>query len=393
MSSPRINKAVKTLFSLLNLRNGSTLPPGRCVYVQSGDSTDFDGYLCAAIAQQFAKLTPDLVAAIVVPRRRATPDRTAKRNVHDDNFSGECMKVAYALIRGVAPDARIFEGPLNEENFIPNKFIAHERKKYARTLAMLGLGADAAFNGFEDKYEDLDALVALIDDDETTSVVFDNIGACGFFQPLMERSRTLLAKMKASGQPVCTMNGILAEEEIKTLSVPGRDRRATMNNLYANPASFMNAVQEAGIPLVYSTNTATTAAACYEDDDALVGALGLRGILAQMARDWYGGHLKGKYVPFDWITLLSRIAYGRDDNTIVVLEQRELRTGLKNKAVQVLLPPADAVLSDEQREHIQNALSDDTEQAGPLVASVKSVDSSVAEAFAKALFGASVTSM
>lgn len=188
MSSPRINKAVKTLFSLLNLRNGSTLPPGRCVYVQSGDSTDFDGYLCAAIAQQFAKLTPDLVAAIVVPRRRATPDRTAKRNVHDDNFSGECMKVAYALIRGVAPDARIFEGPLNEENFIPNKFIAHERKKYARTLAMLGLGADAAFNGFEDKYEDLDALVALIDDDETTSVVFDNIGACGFFQPLMERT-------------------------------------------------------------------------------------------------------------------------------------------------------------------------------------------------------------
>lgn len=135
--------------TLLNLRADTKLPDGKCVMITSGDTTDFDGYYCAAWDEEMREKTTDLVTVNVVARRRATPDRTAERNVHDDKFSDECMKVGGVLMRYISPETRFFEGPLNEENFIPNKFIAHEKEKYKKALKRLYNIAPTDLNGDE----------------------------------------------------------------------------------------------------------------------------------------------------------------------------------------------------------------------------------------------------
>ena len=205
------------------------------------------------------------------------------------------------------------------------------------------------------------------------------LGGVGFLDYLLKNSKHFISKLKASNTPIVSMNGILAEQEIKTMSVPGRDRRATMNNLYSRPTAFMAAVKEHGLKIVYSTNTATTAAFCFDDDKRLAFGLGLHGLVKQMAHDWFGPHLKGKYVPFDFVTVLSRLAYDRDDK-LVVLEKRALYVGKDNASVQVLLTIEDHEKSHEDRpDLVREALGDDTEFYG-IVESVKSVDTCLATA-------------
>lgn len=115
--------------------------PGRCVYIQSGDSSDWDGargvrrrrrrradcccppllassaallalshagYLIAAAGELLARRTPGLELAIVLPERRACADRSeADAGAHDPPFSERVLATAAALLAQLCPSALV----------------------------------------------------------------------------------------------------------------------------------------------------------------------------------------------------------------------------------------------------------------------------------------------
>ena len=55
---------------LLNLRAGRPLlPEGKCLYIQAGDPSDFDGYLIGYAGMELERHTSDFEFALVVRRQ------------------------------------------------------------------------------------------------------------------------------------------------------------------------------------------------------------------------------------------------------------------------------------------------------------------------------------
>jgi hypothetical protein len=71
----------------------------------------------------------------------------------------------------------------------------------------------------------------------------------------------------------------------------------------------------------------------------------LTGILEDLARAWYGPHLKGKCVPFDWVSFCAMILQSRFPE-LVKTEQRVLYIGKGDASVLVLKKPDEEVSGD-----------------------------------------------
>ena len=70
ISSTLVNRMRKQIDSFLDLRSTSpVLPDGKCVYIQAGDPSDFDGYYVAFAGMELERHTADLEFALVVSRK------------------------------------------------------------------------------------------------------------------------------------------------------------------------------------------------------------------------------------------------------------------------------------------------------------------------------------
>ncbi|KAK9805162.1 hypothetical protein WJX72_002851 [[Myrmecia] bisecta] len=325
---------------LANLRQagaGQPLPEGTCLYIQSGDPSDFDGYLAAAAGHAMAECTRQLTFAVVVPERRATSNRSeADLNAHDPEFSNQVMHTAGRLLQALCPSAFVVFGPLNQRNIIPQKFITHEPEKYAPVLGALRAASAGCV-----RWESVGSLARLVESKEVTSVMLDMLGAVGYLDSLAATCPSLGPKVKASGLPLAIMAGILAEAETTTLRMPGRDPRSTMNAIYHQPTMLLSLAQQHSLPLLFVTNNAANSILKFEDDKELVSGLGLQGTLKLIAECWYGPHLKGKYVPFDWVALVALLLVNRYP-TMIRTERRQLWVGKADTSVLVLKLPGAA---------------------------------------------------
>ncbi|KAF5829466.1 hypothetical protein DUNSADRAFT_16047 [Dunaliella salina] len=130
------------LQEVFNLRfRNDHLPSGKCVYIQSGDPGDFDGYMIGVAGAELEKRTEDLQFVLVMPERRACANREEPNvNKHDEEFSEEVMHVAGRLIRHLCPHTFIVRGPLNTRNVIPLKFIFSEPEQYGPIVSNLPPG-------------------------------------------------------------------------------------------------------------------------------------------------------------------------------------------------------------------------------------------------------------
>jgi hypothetical protein len=64
----------------------------------------------------------------------------------------------------------------------------------------------------------------------------------------------------------------------------------------------------------------------------------LEGILKKIALAWYGPHLAGKCVPFDWVSFTAMLIYKRYPG-LLTLETCELWVGEQDASVLVLKKP------------------------------------------------------
>ncbi|KAG1674942.1 hypothetical protein FOA52_014735 [Chlamydomonas sp. UWO 241] len=320
---------------LVDLRQHPCLPEGKVLYIQSGDPGDFDGYLIGVAGQVVAANTKDMMYALVVPERRACPDRAeADVNKHDEAFSEEVMRVSGCLFRQLCPDATIVRGPLNKRNVIPLKFIFNELDKYG---PVTHTPADPCVPV---NWKSVRDLAAVVNRDDVTSLVIDVNGSIGYLQLLMPLCPKLGVKLKASGMPVTIMAGVLAELESTTLRLPGRDPRSTMNALYHADAirTMLDEASKHSVPLLFVTNNVCNAMLKFDDADELVKSMSLVGLLQQLAEAWYGPHLHGKCVPFDWVSFTAMLAHGRFPG-LLRMETRQLYVGEQDASVLVLKDP------------------------------------------------------
>lgn len=92
-----------------NLRDrslGSWLPEGKCVYIQSGDPSDFDGYLIARAGEVLSRMTSDMTFAVVVPEERAE-----NRNAEElDERAEVSMNICGRMLRHLCPSAQVVRG-------------------------------------------------------------------------------------------------------------------------------------------------------------------------------------------------------------------------------------------------------------------------------------------
>lgn len=319
---------------VLNLRYRAVIPEGKCLYIQSGDPGDFDGYLIGVAGAELERSTKDFIFALVVPERRACPDRAESDvNKHDDTFSEQVMRISGMLFRSLCPSACIVRGPLNKRNVIPLKFIFSEPDKYGPLVEEDESTGPISWRSVAD-------LAALVNSPDVTSVIIDMHGSVGYLQLLMGLCPNLGAKLKASGMPVVIMAGILAESESATLRLPGRDPRSTMNALY-HPDAVKLLLAEAskhGVPLLFVTNNVCNQMLRFDDADLLSDAMQLQGLMKHLADAWYGPHLKGKCVPFDWVSFTAMILHNRFPS-LLQLEHRELWVGINDASILVLKSP------------------------------------------------------
>mmetsp|Transcript_27482 Transcript_27482/g.69911 ORF Transcript_27482/g.69911 Transcript_27482/m.69911 type:complete len:377 (-) Transcript_27482:685-1815(-) len=318
---------------LLDLRRNSTVPEGRCVYIQSGDPGDFDGYLIGVAGTHVERATSNLLFALVIPERRACPDRTEQDvNKHEEDFSEQVMHVSGRLFRILCPNAYIVRGPLNLRNIIPLKFVFSEPEKYGPLLT--GRPSEGIY------WRSVRDLAEVVARDDVSSVVLDMNGAVGYLRLLLDFCPCLGPKVKASGMPITVMAGILAEAETTTLRVPGRDPRSTMNALYdADAVRLMLDMATAhAIPLLFITNNVCNKLLRYDDAGEVARELGLQGLMLELCMAWYGPHLRGKCVPFDWVSFCAMLLHGRHPG-LLVLEKRELYVGRSDASVLVLVDP------------------------------------------------------
>mmetsp|Transcript_10228 Transcript_10228/g.21917 ORF Transcript_10228/g.21917 Transcript_10228/m.21917 type:complete len:391 (+) Transcript_10228:296-1468(+) len=334
---------------VFDLRHYNAIPEGKCVYIQSGDPGDFDGYLIGVAGTELEKTTHNLQFVLVVPERRACADRTeANVNAHDEEYSEEVLMTSGQLFRLLCPRAFIVRGPLNLRNVIPLKFIFSEPDKYGPLLRSRATGMlqqhteGVCLPGLQDEiyWRSVKDLADLINNPSVTSVVVDMNGSMGYLKLLLELVPTLGTKLKASGMPVTIMAGVLAEAEAGTLRVPGRDPRSTMNALYHPDAvkALLNLAQQHGLPLLFITNNVCNNMLCFEDSEVLTQQLLLQGILRDVAKQWYGPHLKGKCVPFDWVSFTAMLLHNRFPD-LLKLQKRELWVGMSDSSVLVLRDP------------------------------------------------------
>lgn len=318
----------------LDLRYRSPLPPGKTLYIQSGDPGDFDGYLIGVAGHQLEQCTKNMEYALVMPERRACGDRDEPDvNKHDDIYSDKVMQVAGSLVRLLCPKARIVRGPVNKRNIIPLKFIFSEPDKYGPLLEKRAT-ASISWRAVVD-------LAELVERPEITAVMIDMYGSLGYLELLKVKAPSLGAKMKASGMPVCIMAGVLAELEAATLRVPGRDPRATMNAIYHADAvqSLLDMAHRSSIPLLFVTNNTCNNMLKFENADETIRELSLKGLLKDLAEKWYGPHLKGKCVPFDWVSFTAMLLHNRFP-ALLKTERRELWVGKEDASILVLHDPA-----------------------------------------------------
>lgn len=328
--------------SAFNLRCAAaqfSLPQGGCIYIQSGDPSDFDGYLIAKAGAEIARYTDKLEFVVVVPERRACKDRAElDTNKHEPEFSEHVMATAGKLVRALCPKATIIRGPLNQKNIIPLKFIFSEPEKYSPLLPpekpkpWVSAAVDV-------RWDTLKSLAERINSGSTTSVILDMHGAVGYLSDLIRLCPDLGRKVKRSGMPVVVMAGVLSEVPTTTLPVPGRDPRSTMNAIYYTPVALLELAKKYNLPLLFVTNNTCTRMLKFEDAAEVVQNLGLQGLLRQLAEVWYGPHLKGKCVPFDWVSLVALLLSNRWPE-LMKTERRQLYVGNDEASVLVLHDPA-----------------------------------------------------
>lgn len=315
-----------------NLRERGVIPEGKCVYLQAGDPGDFDGYLIAAACSQLQQHTEALTAVVVVPERRACSDRTETDvNKHEQVFSDKVLETSSKVLSQVAADVMHVRGPLNDRNIIPLKFIFSEPEKYGPLVDHVPQAPGL---------RSLQDLAALVNDDTVTSVVMDVNGSIGYFLELITLAPNLGKKLKASRMPITVMAGVNAEVQTATLPVPGRDPRSTMNAIYSQRAvsKMLETAKSEDIPLLMVTNNVCNKELKFEDCQEVAEALGLQGLMLQLAKVWYGPHLKGKCVPFDWVSFLAMLLVRRFPEYMQT-ERRDLYVGNDDASILVLKDP------------------------------------------------------
>jgi hypothetical protein len=225
-------------------------------------------------------------------------------------------------------------GPLNERSVIPQRLIFNEPDGYG---AALPSPAPAA------RFASVADLASRVNEPSVTSVVLDMFGAMGYLPQLISLCPGLGQKVAASGVPVAVMAGVLAEAAPGTLPLPGRDPRAAMNGIYspAGTAALLALAAEHALPLLFATNDACSRLLCFGDAGALCAGLGLRpgSLLARLAAAWYGPHLRGRCIPFDWVALVAMLLAGRSPG-LLETEERELWVGAGDASILVLRDPA-----------------------------------------------------
>ncbi len=180
----------------------------------------------------------------------------------------------------------------------------------------------------------------MVNQDDVTSVIIDMHGSVGYLQLLKSMCPCLGSKLKASGMPVVIMAGILAESESATLRLPGRDPRSTMNALYHADAVriLLEEAKRNHVPLLFVTNNICNRMLKFEDAESLSESMQLHGLMKELAMAWYGIHLKGKCVPFDWVSFTAMLLHKRFPS-LLKLEHRELWVGINDASIMVLKSP------------------------------------------------------
>ena len=313
-------------------------PSGAMLYIQSGDTTDFDGYMIAAAAQQVCANNPRMECAIILPERRACPDISEiNMMTHDPIYGEEVVETSAKLLRLLCPSSMIVKGPLNSRNVIPHKFAFNEVKGYGPLIEAYDV---------EHGLQDMDDLAKRIKDPEITAIIIDVNGSVGYLVELKklfgdEIIQVLGEKMKASGKPIVFMAGILAEIEPMTLSLPGRDARSTMNAIYSPEGVriILDIAKKHDIELLFVSNNVCNKLLRFNDAQDVKTSMGLDGLLAQISDEWYDRpHLRGKCVPFDWVSFCAMLMFGKTDvnGAVVQTEERDLMVGMGDASVLVL---------------------------------------------------------
>ncbi|GLC34118.1 hypothetical protein PLESTB_000839300 [Pleodorina starrii] len=325
---------------LYDLRSGNGLPAGSCMYIQSGDTSDFDGYLIAAAGHVLQRQTPKFEYVIAVPERRAWRDKNEPdTSKHDPTYSTEVLATAGALLRHLCPDAILCRGLLNQRNLIPWNMMFNEPEKYAPLIQEM---PEVAVG-----WTSLEVLAQRILSPELSSVVLDMNGSMGYLAGLIELlgpegEKVLGRKMKASGLPLVMMAGIQAEVVAQTLKLPGRDPRATKNAIYYPDAVrvLLRLAKEHGVPLLFVTNNTCNRLIKFQDAPEVISRMGLRGMLERIATVWFSlPYLVGKCVPFDWVAFVAMLLYGRRSSAVKI-ERQELYVGKEDPSVLVLRDPS-----------------------------------------------------
>ncbi|KAG2490559.1 hypothetical protein HYH03_010953 [Edaphochlamys debaryana] len=321
---------------LFDLRRGGTLPPGPCMYIQSGDTSDFDGYLIAAAGHVVQQQTQGFEYVVAVPERRAWRDKEEPDTMrHDPEYSEEVLSTSGTMLRNLCPDAMLVRGALNARNIIPWKMMFNEPEKYGPLLTDL--------DPVDIRWSSLQQLADRILDPQLTSVVIDMNGSMGYLDKLVELlgpegEQVLGRKMKAAGLPVIVMAGVSAEVMAQTLPLPGRDPRATKNAIYYPPAVrvLLRLAAAHSLPLLFVTNNVCNKVLKMQDAAEVALKLGLVGLLRRIGDTWFSlPYLLGKCVPFDWVAFAAMLLYGRRPDTMSVGEQ-ELWVGREDPSVLVL---------------------------------------------------------
>ncbi|GLC37724.1 hypothetical protein PLESTM_000640600 [Pleodorina starrii] len=326
------------IVELFNLRERGVIPAGNAIYVQSGDSSDFDGYLIAAAGDVLQRQTPNLNFAVVVPERRAWRDKDEPDTTKHDPANGEeVLATAGAVLRHLCPRTALVRGPLNQRNLVPWRMSFNEHEKYGPLLQGLP--------PVDTQWTQLRELADRVLNPEVTSVLLDMNGSIGYLDSLVkalgpEGEEVLGRKMKAAGLPVVLMAGVQAELAPQTLPLPGRDPRATANAIYHPDGVrvLLRLAKEHDVPLLFVTNNACNRLLRFGDAGEVAAGLGLvaGGLLRRISDTWFGlPHLQGKCVPFDWVAFTAMLLYGREPSAMKLVRQ-ELWVGANDSSVLVL---------------------------------------------------------
>eukprot|EP00193_Tetraselmis_chui_P002329 CAMPEP_0177769180 /NCGR_PEP_ID=MMETSP0491_2-20121128/10172_1 /TAXON_ID=63592 /ORGANISM="Tetraselmis chuii, Strain PLY429" /LENGTH=467 /DNA_ID=CAMNT_0019286147 /DNA_START=1323 /DNA_END=2726 /DNA_ORIENTATION=- len=324
----------------VSLRN--RLPEGKCIYIQSGDPSDFDGYLIARAGEVLSKVTKDFAFAVVVPEERA-PERDV---MSMDENAEVSMDQCGRMLRCLCPHSHVVRGPVNEKNIFA---LMNAPDKYTPALATIPKTKENEIN-----WTTIDQLVEIVNDPAVKSVILDLMGSSGYMEPLMSRCPDLALKVRASNFPIPLMGGVLAERKPQTLRVPGRDPRAGMNCIYHKPKEIMELAKRHNCPMLFVSNNCTADILKFDNDVELVKALELEGLLKCIAECWFAPHLQGRYVVFDWVAFCALLLFQRAGLHLDV-EDRELWVGEQDCSVMVLKKPSDPI-TDVIKENLEGTV-------------------------------------